>query len=122
MLFEIVLIAALAFQRHLIPVLLVACVACVVRGEIRRRNEASKMSLASAAASELRIVWVRCRTALFASTLVITAACGYVTGHWGAWLFMLVSALAVFMTVRAWKGDHDRPVGSLVPRRRASVG
>ena len=98
MLTELVVLLAVMLLEHAIHAFLAISAACLLCGVINRRSSGDKLPFARAARRDLGRALIACQRIVFASTLVVAAACGFVAGHWGGWFVAVVAGTAVWAT------------------------
>lgn len=98
MIFELVFLFALMLWQHKVEAFLVMCALVLAIGVARRRSAGDHAPFMRSAARDLSRVLTVMHRMFFASMIVIASACGFVTGMWGSWVPMAVSAFAVWAT------------------------
>ncbi len=95
---ELFLLLALNLWVHKVEAFIVICAMALGPGIVRRRGTENRRPFLRAAGQDLSKALTVLHHTFFAAMIVIASACGFVAGVWGAWVPMIVTALAVWAT------------------------
>ena len=109
----VVLLAALALQHKIHAALAVGAVCCISTLAVGHRAGVRTPFMQSAQ-TMLMSSFAVLRSVLVASTLVVAAACGFVSGQWGAWVVTVVTVLSAYAVWRTLVAARQRAAEALV--------